>query len=510
MSTILRDSGALNENSIRTEYNNLLSSVFSEFGENFAAIASPTLSKQETVTFLFKSIQEGTQDRSTIFHFPWRLLLEFIPRLALMFTKVVFASLSYRVKNLPEGAVIFKTWLVPRSLAESTLNDDYFRQLPEDLEAFEKTVVSFTTSNFGLLNQFGKVRKNENQIISYGLLSLFEVVKLFFDYIFNALIQVNKNYFLKGNDVTGYINRSLLLDYLLLRSFEAYSEKYKCKKFIEHKIKAFVYVFENQSLEKACCAILRGHNIRLIGYQSSGFSPIFLNFFPTEDDAQNQPMPDILLTVGDHFRKYLIEYGHYQIPVESFAALRFSYPINEGCYVVNLPNPNILSRILYAFPVHIEQYEKTIIDLIRVFQGSGIEVDLKLHPLYMLNDAKTLPALPENFRVLTKVDMDCLRDDYDCVLFNDNSFGIEALLKGVRSYQYSRDGSFEDDRFMYFNLWQVNFQLEDVYLLKDQIQVGSYNKVFDVQSVSAYINSMYQPYTRESLSRFREILDSCN
>ena len=57
--------------------------------------------------------------------------------------------------------------------------------------------------------------------------------------------------------------------------------------------------------------------------------------------------------------------------------------------------------------------------------------------------------LPENFNIVSDVDMDILRDTYDCILFNDNSFGIESLLKGVKSYQYSRDGSFSDDRFMY-------------------------------------------------------------
>ena len=427
----------------------------------------------------------------------------------LMFALMVYTSLRFRVRKIPENAVIFSTWLVPRSLAGHSLADDYFRQLPEDLTAHENVVVSFTSNAFGLLKKYGRVPHTKNQIISYGLLSLVDVVKLFFNYTFTALIQVKKRYCLDGVDVTDYINRSLFLDYLGLRSFEAYAQKYKCEKLIHHKIKAFVYVFENQSLEKACCAILKRHNIRLIGYQSSGFSPIFLNFFPTEDDARQQPMPDILLTVGDHFHRYLSENGHYLIPVESFAALRFCYPCNGSRYVVLSPNPNIIGRILYAFPVHISLYEEIINDLIHVFKGSGIEVDLKLHPLYELNDMKALPVLPESFRLMDKVDMDYLQNTYDCVLFNDNSFGIEALMKGVRSYQYSRDGCFADDRFMYFDLWKVNYQLDDIYRLKDAIQAQSYEKYFDVEAVSDYINAMYRPYTPDSLTRFREIVSSC-
>lgn len=496
------DTTGISNSSYRKEYNRLLSEVTQELPDNFAALASPTLSKQETVTALYQSIREGIGRGISAPSFPWRRLFEFVPRVLLMFARVAYASVRFRVHSIPEGAVVFRTWLVPRSLAGSALADDYFRRLPEDLAAHEKVVVSFTSTDVGLLNHFGRVRRGDYQIVSYGLLSLLDVLKLFWDYVSTALIKTQQKYILDCSDVTAYINQSLLLDYLGLRSFEAYAEKYKCQKLIKHNIKAFVYVFENQSWEKACCATLRGHGIRLIGYQSSGFSPIFLNFFPTAQDARQHPMPDILLTVGDYFRRYLLEHGHYSIPVETFAALRFSYPTDGNRYAVLPPNTQILGRILYAFPVHIEQYADIIIDLIQVFRDSGVEVELKLHPLYRLSDVRGLSRLPDNFRIVTDVTMDSLRDTYDCVLFNDNSFGIEALLKGVKSYQYSRDGSFADDRFMYFDLWQVNYQLADLHRLKDSIQSRSYDKDFELEAVADYINAMYRPYNLAALARF--------
>ena len=488
------------------EYNNLLSKVAAEFGDSFAAIASPTLSKQETVTYLYQSINRATALGLKKPSFPWRRLVEFVPRLILMFARVTYAVLRFRVEALPEGAVYFRTWLVPRCFSDAPLVDDYFRCLPTDLRASEKIVTGFSVLSFGLLNKYSRARKNGTQILAYGLLNIADIIKLFLNYIFSAFIRTQKNHHLGDFQVTAHINKSLLLDYLMLRSFGAYVEKYLCKKLISHNIKAFVYVFENQSWEKAVCATFRGHDIRLIGYQSSGFSPVFLNFFPTEEDSQRQPMPNIILTVGNHFQRYLTEHGHYQIPVESFAALRFSYPKFNDSYVVMPPNTRILHRILYALPVHFDQYNDTINDLIEVFRKTRICVDLKLHPLYQLADIKGAPTLPANFRVMINVDMDSLRDTYDCVLFHDNSFGIEALLKGVKSYQYSRDGSFADDRFMYFDLWQVNYTIKDLVALRNEIQLGSFEKKFDVIAVSEYINAMYRPYTKDSLRRFREIL----
>ena len=57
------------------EYNELLSKVADDLGGSFAALASPTLSKQETVTNLYDMICKN--DLGGI---PWVDLLLFMPR----------------------------------------------------------------------------------------------------------------------------------------------------------------------------------------------------------------------------------------------------------------------------------------------------------------------------------------------------------------------------------------------------------------------------------------------
>ncbi len=489
-----------------SDYNEIITVLWDDFVMKFGGIASPSLSKQETVTALFNSIEDFLMDSSKKHAFPWKRLFEFIPRLVMMFILISYASIRFRSRKIPSNAIVFRTWLVPRSFQNNELVDDYFRQLPVDLAPFENVLISFTSTDLRLLKKFGGVQRNENQIMSYGLLTLSEVIRLFLDYTFTALIQTKKRYELEGKDITSIINHSLLLDYLELRSFEAYTEKYKCKKFVQYKIKAFIYVFENQSWEKVCCSILRDKDIRVIGYQSSGFSPVFLNFFPSQLDSEKHPMPDILLTVGDHFRKYLIENGHYRIKVDTFAAMRFSYPSTNGVYLIVPPNLQIIGKILYAFPVQFEQYEPIIKDLISVFKDSKIHVDLKLHPLYQFSDIKNNFSLPDNFHIVADVNVVSLSKTYDCVLFNDNSFGIEALLKGVKSYQYCRENTFLDNRYIYFDLWRVNYCLEDVSQLKETIENLTYDKSFSNPAVSDYINSMYRPYSQKSFNMFINLL----
>ena len=69
------------------DYNNILSDAFTEFKNSFPAIASPTLSKQETVTLLHTSIKDNLNGEIKI-TFPWKSLFLFIPRVGIMFFKL--------------------------------------------------------------------------------------------------------------------------------------------------------------------------------------------------------------------------------------------------------------------------------------------------------------------------------------------------------------------------------------------------------------------------------------
>ena len=275
---------------------------------------------------------------------------------------------------------------------------------------------------------------------------------------------------------------------------------------VKSKPKAFIYIYENQSWEKVVCSILTKNNIYTIGYQSSGFSPIFLNFFPTLKDSEIMPTPRIILTVGKNFTKYLNENGNYKIPLITFAALRFDYIVRMGKYIVEKPNLKIHKKIIYAFSVHLDQYKSIIEDLKEVFKNQEIAVHLKIHPLYKIHELENKIKLPTNFKIITYIDIQSLKDTYDFILFNDNSFGIEALLQGVKSYQYDKNGLFLDDRFLYFDLWKTNYSLNDLIALRNSLIDGSYNKSFPVEKIGTYINLMYKPFTQESIIYFQQLL----
>lgn len=488
------------------EYNELISQIFVDLDGSFAALASPTLSKQETVTSLFKIVSNAISGDQKKSPYPWKLFFKFLPRVILMFTFVCFASVRYRIKKLPPNAVILKTWLVPKSFSNGTLCDDYFRSLASDLSKYRNTVTIYTPLDYRLLWRFSKIKKNQHQYISFGILNLLDVIKLFYKYLSDGPVRLKKKYLFKGVDITDFINKSLIADYMGMRSFLAYAEKFNSQKLAQQKIDAFVYIFENQSWEKACCSVLKYYGVKLIGYQSSGFSPIFLNFFPTKTDSVNHPMPSMVLTVGDNFSEYLKKYGNYAVPIVTFAALRFSYENVKHKYIVSRPNPQIFKRVLFALPVHIEEYRQLINRLINIFSNTDVYLEIKIHPLYQLSEVSENIELPSNFTFISYVSMDSLGDRYDCVLFNDNSFGIEALLRGVKSYQIKTNDFTMENRFIFFDLWKVNYEDSELRALIQSLDNDHYDKNFDYCAVTKYINNMYKPYDEDSVISFMNFI----
>ena len=475
------------------EYSNLLSRASVESGENFAAIASPTFSKQETVTHLYEyciNSESGlAQKWQTL-----KYLLQFPLRWCWHGCNLIALSYVYRVRSLPESCVYLRSWLVPQSFVDGGIKDEYFRNLANDLGRLENVALSLQPLGYGLAWRLRKCELPDSCIIPIGLLSPSDVFKCMFEYLLHARVSLSGSYIFRSREIRTKINFSLLNDYFGMRSFLAYQEKYIAKKLIDARIKSFIYVFENQSWEKAYCHMFEGSDISIVGYQSSGFSKHCLNFFPNKVDCQMQLQPHFLLTVGEGFKKYLSEYACYKSKIATFAALRFGHPVINRKYSINASSSVLYRRLLYAFPVHLTQYEGIINSLIRLFQNSSIEIHLKFHPITAKRCKNFTNRLPKNFHVVERVDNSAISELYDAVLFNDNSYGIEALIYGVKCFELDLFGNSLDERLIYFDVWQCRIDTTGLQNLRDSLEAGSFDKTFDREAVSEYINYLYSPY----------------
>lgn len=471
-------------------YNDLLSSAKNELNNNFAVIANPTFSKQETVTFLYQKIKCSKQSN----HFKHFLL--FLPRLLKHLFTILYYSIKYRVKSIPKNSIYFRSWLEPRCFSKGGLIDEHFRKLPHEIVKSNKVIIGLHPYDYVLLKKLDKKVLKSPFILTIGLLSIKDILIIFFRYLRESLLKINKTYSLKGQNITNYINDSLLLDYLKFRSLTAYIDRSICEKLNDFELKLFIYVFENQSWEKVCCDFFYHKKTKCIAIQGSGFSKLFLNFFPSKIDYKKSNYPDIILTVGELFTKFLKEETNITVPIKTFGALRFSYPSKNSRYLIAKNNFKIHKKILYAFSVHSSQYENIVNDLVTIFGDTNIQVDLKFHPQYeQLKKLKT--SLPKNFQTITDFDKHKMNMTYDLVLFNDNSFGLECLIFGLKSFQYNHSGCFIDDRYFYFNHWNTKIDFDGLKKIKSKIITNKLNKNFNQELISNYINKLYKPYKHQ-------------
>jgi hypothetical protein len=480
----------MNESEYLSTYNELLSSLSVEFCDDFPAIASPTLSKQEAVTRLYEKCLNPVKNEYLIKNwllFPVRLIWHFL--------NILLLSNIYRVKSIPSNSIYFRGWLVPQSFKTNNIRDEYFRELPNDLRERGCVVIqAFQPLGYHMAWKLLRYKLNDDQIIPIGMLTFSDILKLFYSYLTTGWLQVKNEYVLRGNNITSEINRSLAKDFIDFRSFLAYQEKYISKKIKENGVKKFVYVFENQSWEKVYCNYFSNTNIITIGYQSSGFTDKFLNFFPSQKDLNDQPQPDFIFTVGDAFTKYLTEKGCYRSEICSFAAMRFDHPVIDSHYIVKEFSKDIHMCILYAFPVHKWQYGLIIDLLIDVFGESDIKVHFKFHPLCQSLRGEYKNILPDNFSIIDIIDNSTLSQNYDVVLFNDNSFGIESLMYGVKCFDVDLFDNDLDKRLIYFDDWDVRISKNGLLQLRDNLLNGYFDKSCNVNVIRKYINYMYSPY----------------
>ena len=478
------------------DYNKLIFLSSKEIINQKSVKFSPTFSRQETLTFLYDKINNK---ESLNFIEKIILIISFFIRLFLTFISITLIYLITKKYHVKKNSYYFRTWLVRKSFIDKKVKDIYFGKIYDDFSKNKNITVGFHSLNIINILKFLRFNSKSNYIIPISILNYGQVLSSFKNFLNHGYLKVKNIYMFNGSDISNYINDSLFLDFVKFRSFSCYLDYEIANTLNKRSIKKFIYVFENQSWENA---YLMSLDKRItIGYQSSGFSLRFLNFFPCKDEVNTKIYPSKILTVGKLFSKALADYGYYKCPIVDFAALRFDYPTIADKYMISKQDLIIKKRVLFAFSVIKEEYLKILLDLIVVFKDSSVHLDLKFHPVH--NPKKILKEykikLPSNINVINSVEMNKLSQNYDITLFNDNSFGIESLIKGVKSFEYNVSKLFDETRLIYFKLY--DFQLNKIQLntIINQIDNLKYDKILNTKLLFNYINNLYLPYKIKSL-----------
>ena len=102
--------------------------------------------------------------------------------------------------------------------------------------------------------------------------------------------------------------------------------------------------------------------------------------------------------------------------------------------------------------------------------------------------------LPSNFKVWSQDNNKKLNLTYDIVLFNDNSFGIESLMMGVKSFEYEFGELYDENRLFDFDLYPYRLDKNGLINICARILNSTISKDLNKEYIHQYIESMYIVY----------------
>ena len=68
-----------------------------------------------------------------------------------MFYQLLQTSIRFRTKSIPYNCFYIRTWLIPRSIINGKVHDDYFRDLIDDCESIKITFIYTLYLHYGML-----------------------------------------------------------------------------------------------------------------------------------------------------------------------------------------------------------------------------------------------------------------------------------------------------------------------------------------------------------------------
>lgn len=534
------------------EYNTLLASILAENIDNFAYIASAVINRMEAQTHFYEKIEKYLQlqeillrdkelgviiAEEDVFFYPVlkkefksrvkketagpgsRIssiikglknigILRFSGKFIYVFWQSVRLILAARKAPLAkkEYKSVIRTYFDFRCKGpDGKLREEYFGQFAADLSKEGALLVVYKLLYPKDLKSFQELRSKQADFDSCLLeefLTPFSLIKAMLRFSFSK-IKLKKKYFYRKRDITGLLQKMIDKDFYSLRGVDVFIEYEAAKKIMALKPKRLYFPYENQTWEKVYPLARRDTQsveTKIIGFQHTSISYKLIMHFPALIERDLPLFPDKILTVGRICRQLLKEKAHYPCDIIEGAALRHTKYAVGGNFNIKAPHKELRKRIAYAFSYDLSKYRSIILAFLGVFKGSSITVFLKIHPDYNENDVlKSLRIeLSDNIKLAQKTPWSSIYESVDCVLYDDNTLGVEGMINGVKTFMLDvSEPIYEISRMHYFSEWPSSIDMAGLERLKFEIENGTFNLNYDIGKVEKYINSYFNAYSRE-------------
>ena len=365
---------------------------------------------------------------------------------------------QYRLNQIPkgmvkggEGMVLLRAWIDQRSFdAKGEYHDNHFGGLARHLRSRGKSVVIApyilrTVSYRQTLKKMGQ--SSENFLVSESFLKISDIFRVLVRTLANT---PRKRAYpsLEGIEVSEIINDDLRRDWARtsIASSLLYYEVVRRWRNAGIPIDTFIYPYENQVWEKACCMALREFypSTKIIGYQHATVPKMLLNYFFSKDELPILPFPDKVITTGKYTERLFKGSGYAPEKVVCGGAIRYESVTKKRKVAIKKDTPYPV--ILVTPSIDKNETVELVWKVLKAFgQRNNHKVILKFHPaIPYSNIARDLSPLPEHFIISDKPVSELLREGH-VLLYNSSATCIEALSLGVPVLHIGSDFTIDRD-----------------------------------------------------------------
>jgi surface carbohydrate biosynthesis protein (TIGR04326 family) len=200
--------------------------------------------------------------------------------------------------------------------------------------------------------------------------------------------------------------------------------------------KVLVYTFENQPFEKMICMAKDVcPNIKLIGYRNSHSPWFYLSLFLGEKEYEFIPLPDKIITMGNHALRMFREKGGYEDRIlRNGGAWRYTY-LWERDFQIDKDNAS--KTVLVATPIDPLIAKTLLLDLKRAFYNTNTDIKflIKCHPSTPFSLLKIEMHNNDLFQIVD-YPIEQLFDTVGTVIYTTSTVGVEALVKGKKVIRF--------------------------------------------------------------------------
>lgn len=197
--------------------------------------------------------------------------------------------------------------------------------------------------------------------------------------------------------------------------------------------KRSIHPYENRAFEKMMLLGFRETSRKhRVGYQHASITASHTNFIFADKEVDVTPLPDVVVTMGQVTRDWLVNEGHHPPSLLKIGcALRQQGAGGSGHL---RRRPSKLTRILVALATSLAEHVQTLMFLQKALRNDNIrELRIRPHPTIRLGDA--LALLPdEQTQLQFTVSRGSVAEDLawaDVVLYASSTIGLETVSAGV-------------------------------------------------------------------------------